>query len=322
MLRILALMGLLVGFSAAANPDFDAYLQQLRQQAQAQGISEATLNDAFSRIAYVEKSVSLDRAQPERKTKLYVEDYLTRVVPASKVFAGQQQLNKHRALLTEIGAKYGVQPRFIVALWGIETNFGGYTGNFGTLSVLATLAYDGRREQLFRENFLAALEIIDQGHISAAKMRGSWAGAMGQVQFMPKSFLAYAVDYDGDGRKDIWGSMPDAFASAANYLATVGWNGSQTWGRQVQVPTNLSAEVLGLEPEKRRDLSQWQALGVRRVGGSALPQQADMQANLVMPDSRDGRGYLAYDNYRVLMDWNRSTYFVTSVGYLADQLRD
>ncbi len=220
-------------------------------------------------------------------------------------------------LLTKIGHEYGVQPRFIVALWGIETNFGKLTGHFPLISSLTTLAWEGRREAFFKAQLFDALRILEQGHVTPAAFKGSWAGAMGQVQFMPSSFLKFAVDQDGDGRKDLWGNLADVFGSAANYLHQNGWQEEQTWGRRVQVPDSLAPALLGLETKK--PLSAWQALGVRQHDGSPLPKVA-MQASLIRPDDVHGRSYLAYDNYRVLRHWNRSHYFVVAVGTLADRI--
>ena len=210
-----------------------------------------------------------------------------------------------------------MQPRFIVALWGIETNFGKLTGTYPLISSLATLAWDGRREDFFKGQLLDALRIIEQGHVTPSAFKGSWAGAMGQVQFMPSSFLKYAVDQDGDGKKDLWGNLADVFGSAANYLQQNGWHGDETWGRQVKLPEGLDPALLGLE--QTRQLSAWQALGVRQLDGSPLPG-VEMQASLVRPDGAKGRAYLAYPNYLVLRHWNRSHYFVVAVGTLADRL--
>jgi len=220
-------------------------------------------------------------------------------------------------LLTKIGREYGVQPRFIVALWGIETNFGKITGHYPLISSLSTLAWDGRREAFFKGELFDALRILEQGHVNPAHFKGSWAGAMGQVQFMPSSFLRYAVDQDGDGKKDLWGNLADVFGSAANYLSQNGWREDQTWGRRVRVPERLDPALLGLDT--RKSLATWQALGVRQQDGSPLPA-VDMQASLIRPDDIHGRSYLAYDNYRVLRHWNRSPYFVVAVGTLADRI--
>ncbi|WP_028115544.1 lytic murein transglycosylase [Ferrimonas senticii] len=301
---------------AAEQPSFESYVAQLKVEAKQNGISDATINSAFDGIKLFKRAIAADRSQPEHKKTL--DTYLPQAVPQWKVEKAIKLYNEHLPLLTEIGEKYGVQPRFIVALWGIETNFGSYTGNYSVVGATTSLAYEGRREAFFKKQLFAALEIIEAGHISADKMKGSWAGAMGQTQFMPTSFLSYAEDYDGDGRKDIWGTLPDVFASAANYLQNVGWDPDKTWARQVSVTSEIAEEVKGLKVKK--SLAEWQQLGVRKWDGGDLPN-ADIEASLVYPDDESGRIYLAYSNYDALMRWNRSNYFAVAVGYLSDRIK-
>jgi membrane-bound lytic murein transglycosylase B len=238
-------------------------------------------------------------------------------VPDWKIQQARDAYRDNYQLLQKIGKEYGVQPRFIVALWGVETNFGRLTGKHYVISSLTTMAYEGRREELFKKQLFAALTILEQGHITQDKFIGSWAGAMGQVQFMPTSYLNYAVDYDGDGKKDIWNTPGDVFASAANYLRTEGWDGKETWGRQVKLPAGFDVSLAGIKQQK--SLAEWQALGVRKYEGDDLPN-ADIQASLVIPDDENGRVYLAYNNYKVLMHWNRSYYFATAVSYLSERI--
>ncbi|RUO79572.1 lytic murein transglycosylase [Pseudidiomarina taiwanensis] len=296
---------------------FFEYVNQIKQEARAAGYSEETLEKAFAEAKFYQRSIKADKNQPE--FKLTLDTYLPRAVPEWKSKKAIELYNEHRELLEKIGAEYGVQPRFIVALWGIETNFGGYTGGFDVVSALTTMAYEGRREEFFKKQLWHALTIIEEGHIDVAQMKGSWAGAMGQTQFMPSSFMSYAVDYDGDGRKDIWGSLGDVFASAANYLKSVGWRDDVTWGRQVQLPVDFDQELAGLKVKK--SLAEWQQLGIRRLDGTDLPQRDDIEAAVVIPDDEKGRVYLAYANYDALMRWNRSHYFVAAVGYLSDRIR-
>ncbi|WP_287145891.1 lytic murein transglycosylase [Aeromonas sp.] len=298
-----------------ASPDFYAYVAGLKQQALAAGIKPETVAAAFANIRVIEPAIKHDKNQPE--FKLTLDSYIPRAVPQWKVNQAKALYRQHLPLLTKIGAEYDVQPRFIVALWGIETNFGKLTSTYPLISSLATLAWDGRREDFFKGQLLDALRIIEQGHVTPSAFKGSWAGAMGQVQFMPSSFLKYAVDQDGDGKKDLWGNLADVFGSAANYLQQNGWHGDETWGRQVKLPEGLDPALLGLE--QTRQLSAWQALGVRQLDGSPLPG-VEMQASLVRPDDAKGRAYLAYPNYLVLRHWNRSHYFVVAVGTLADRL--
>ncbi|MBL28939.1 MAG: lytic transglycosylase [Rhodospirillaceae bacterium] len=294
---------------------FEAWLVDLRTEARGLGIGEATLDAALAGVEPIPRVIELDRKQPE--STMTAAQYLDRVVSDARISAGRKQLAQHRRQLEEVGAKFGVQPRYIVALWGIETNYGGYTGNFSVVASLETLAYDGRRSSFFRGELLKALQILDQGHITPAAMIGSWAGAMGQSQFMPSSFMNYAVDYDGDGRRDIWGTTGDVFASIANYLAREGWQDDQTWGREVRLPANFDQGLIGYDTTKR--LSEWQALGVRRADGGDLPTR-DLPGSIVQPDGAGTRAWVVYDNFRTILKWNRSTYFGLAVGRLSDAL--
>ena len=315
---VLPLLFLATGYAIAADAqeeDFAAWLTDFRQAALSEGISSETLDAVLPGLTFRARVVELDRRQPEG-TLTYAE-YLSRVLPPARVNRGKRLLRKHRALLTEIGDAYGVQPRFIVALWGIESDFGRVTGGFPVLDSLATLAFDGRRGEFFRGQLLEALRIVDDGHIQPDKMLGSWAGAMGQSQFMPSSFQQFAVDHDGDGRRDIWGTLPDVFASAANYLAKAGWKHDQTWGRRVRLPEGLDLDLKGLEVTK--SLPEWQALGVRRSNGEDLPTR-QLTASLILPGGPGGPAFLTYLNYRVLLKWNRSHYFATTIGQFADLL--
>jgi len=292
------------------------YVENLKTEAISLGIDEAIVNSAFDKAEFLHRSVKSDKQQPEFKMTL--DTYIPRAVPDWKVDQAREAYKKHYHLLQKIGNEYGVQPRFIVALWGIETNFGKLTGKNYIISSLATMAYEGRREALFKKQLFAALTILEEGHITQDKFIGSWAGAMGQVQFMPTSYLNYAVDYDGDGKKDIWNTPADVFASAANYLKTEGWNNRETWGRQVQIPKNFNVKLAGID--KHKSLAQWQALGVRRFEGENLPN-VNLNASIVIPDDKNGRIYLAYNNYKVLMHWNHSYYFATAVSFLSEHIK-
>ena len=232
-----AVAGASISISAFANeqkPSFEQYIAQIKQEAVSKGYSEQFIDNAFANVTFHQRAVKADRNQPERVETL--DTYLPKRVPDWKVQRARKLFKENQELLVKVGDEYGVQPRFIVALWGLETNFGRIMGNYNVVSALSTLAYEGRREAFFKKQLFAALQILDEGHIKVENMKGSWAGAMGQNQFMPTSFLAYAVDGDGDGKKDIWGNKADVFASMANYLKTEGWNDDLTWGRQVQLP--------------------------------------------------------------------------------------
>lgn len=310
---VAAVLVLAVAVPAHAASDFRQWLEALAEDARAQGISDDTIQAALLGVEPIPRVIELDRSQPE--FTLTFEQYIQRVVPAGRIKRGRVLYDRHRDLLERIGEQYGVQPRFIVALWGIETDFGRLTGGFDVIPALATLAYDGRRGEYFRGELMHALKILDEGHITPEAMSGSWAGAMGQCQFMPSSFVKYAVDHDGDGRRDIWGSTADVFASAANYLAAEGWKGDERWGREVRLPKGFDRQLLGLEV--RKPLAEWRDLGVRRADGGPLPVVAGMQGSLLQPDE-GGRVFIVYDNFRTLLSWNRSNYFALAVGLLAD----
>ncbi|MFZ5791934.1 MAG: lytic murein transglycosylase [Pseudomonadota bacterium] len=295
--------------------EFTAWLDGVRRDALARGISAGTLDSAFASLAYNYDVIALDRSQPE--STITFADYLTRVVSDGRIQEGRALLAQYRPQVAEIGRRYGVQPRFIIALWGIESNYGRQQGDFRVVEALATLAFDGRRSDYFRQELMAALEILEHHDVTAGNMLGSWAGAMGQCQFMPSSYLRFAVDVDGDGRRDIWNSIPDVFGSIANYLAGYNWRADETWGREVRLPASLDPTLVSIDTEK--PLEEWKRLGLRRTDGGELPVAA-LAASLIRPDGDSGPAFLVYPNYRAILKWNRSTYFATAVGTLADRL--
>lgn len=301
--------------AVADKPAFDVWLRELQREAAEKGIGKATIDSALVGLKPIPRVIELDRRQPE--FTLTFQQYMDRVVPQSRVEKGKQRLNENRALLDRISKKYGVQARFIVAFWGIETDFGRVTGGFPVIAALATLAYDGRRSSYFRKELMYALEIVDRGHIGAKEMVGSWAGAMGQAQFMPSSFKSFAVDGDGDGRIDLWTNKADVFASAANYLARSGWKGDETWGRPVKLPEGFDTGAVGAKV--RKPITAWQAMGVRRLDGGDLPKR-DLKAAIVLGDGKTGPAFLVYDNYHTILKWNRSVFFAVAVGSLADRI--
>ncbi len=309
---------------------FNEYVVTLKKRALAEGFSQSFIDESFINVTFHQRAVVADRSQPEIKETL--DTYLPKRIPKWKVEKARALYSKHRELLKQVEREYRVQPRFIIALWGLETNFGSFTGNYNVISALATLAYEGRREAFFTKQLMAALTILQQGHIDIDNMKGSWAGAMGQNQFMPTSFLAYAVDGNGDGKKDIWHDKADIFASMANYLQKEGWDPDITWGRQVRLPPGFDYSLaipkntggrknwLKAWRNKEKNMTQWQDLGLTRMDGSRLPN-VDLKAALVIPDNENGRVYLAYNNYKSLMHWNLSYYFVSSVGHLSDNIK-
>ena len=311
---------LLLGVSAYAEPrnpkeGFSAWVETVKKDAKKFGIGDQTIRKLDS-LNYVDKVVSLDNNQPF-KTRSFAW-YKENIVPKSRIEKGRKLLKKHHKILQKISQKYGVQPRFIVALWGIESNFGTNMGNYSIPDALATLAYDGRRREFFTKELLHALSIIDQGHADFNSMKGSWAGAMGQTQFMPSSFTELAVDYDKDGKRDIWNTQSDVFASIAHYLSKRGWDPETTWGRRVQTPTSTKSSWFGRRTQKT--LKEWDQLGVTSYNGRRLPlSRGTLPASLIQPDDNDASDqYLVYDNYNTLLKWNRSLYFATAVGLLSD----
>ncbi len=318
-MRLLALLLLpLLVFAAAdaaAEPEFEVWLEGVRAEALTNGVRRETVEAALAELAPIPRVIELDRRQPEGV--LSYDQYMTRVIPDSRVQRGRELLAQHRPLLEEVASRYGVPAPYMVALWGIETGFGRHTGGFSVIAALATLAHDGRRSDFFRNELMNALRILDEGHIGLDEMVGSWAGAMGQCQFMPSSFVNFAVDHDGDGHKDIWSTQADVFASTANYLTNSGWQADQDWGFEVRIPDGLDPALVGTGVMK--GLAEWQALGVRRYDGSDLPNHG-ADAQLIMPEDVAGPAFLVHDNFETILKWNRSTFFALAVGQLADRI--
>lgn len=311
----LALFALPAWSAADTGEDFRAWLAGLRQDVLARGISETTLEIALRDLQPVERVVELDRRQPEFVDTFV--SYLDRRVNDQRIRAGRERLRAHRDLLRGIQTQYGIPPQYLVAFWGLETNYGATLGGHPTLAALATLAFEGRRGDFFRNELLEALAILEAGHIPPEAMVGSWAGALGQMQFMPSTFRAYAVDADGDGRKDLWNSLPDALASAANYLAGLGWKNGEVWGREVRLPKDFDWREARLDNTK--SVKDWAALGVRRADGRPLPR-SDQEGAILLPQGYAGPAFLVYDNFRRIFAWNRSANYALAVGLLADRL--
>lgn len=303
-------------FALAQSQDFATWLAALRAEALQRGIRPQTLDAALVDVKPIPRVIELDRKQPE-KTLTYTQ-YMPRVLSHKRKRQGRQNLRKYQTLLNKIGTTYGVPPAVIVSLWGLETSYGRITGGYPVIAALATLAYDGRRSAFFRQELLNALRILDEGHITPQGMIGSWAGAMGQNQFMPSSFLSRAVDYDGDGRRDIWTTLGDVFASTANYLSRAGWKHDEPWGQRVTLPPGFDTGVHGLGT--RKTLASWHALGIRQADGSALPA-VPRQGSLLLPEGSQGPAFLVYNNFRTILKWNRSYYFAFAVGQLADHVQ-
>ncbi|PJG85881.1 lytic murein transglycosylase [Conservatibacter flavescens] len=318
--------------------NFDDYVQFLKAKAAGQGVSASTLNRQ-NNIRYIQKAVDLDRQQAGRAARRDpskppvinpngVTNYLNRVLTQNKVDVAERRYWEQLPALENASKKLGVQKSYLMALWGMESSFGYYQGNYDVLSVLATLAFDGRREALFSKEFINAMKMLERDHIQREKMLGSWAGAMGQTQFMPTSYLTYAADGNNDGEKDIWKNHYDVFASIATYLSTVGWDDKLPWGVEVTLIQPMDLNESGIENNKKRKWRDWQNKGVALKHNSAKElekltalssQNADLW--LVRPDKEAGRAFLVSNNYRTLLNWNRSNYFAVSIGMFADRIQ-
>lgn len=313
--KFLFLLAVLATFPAHAQTGFDDWLAAFRQEAAAQGISAATLDAALTGITPVERVVQLDRGQPEFLQTF--TGYLgVRVTPA-RVEQGRERLAEHAALLDAVEAQYGVPKAVLVAFWGLETNYGSFKGNLNVPVSLATLAWEGRRSAFFEAQLLDALRIIDAGHVAAVDMNGSWAGAMGHMQFMPSTYRAYAMDGDGDARIDLWQSIPDALHSGANYLKRAGWRAGEPVTIEVQPPQDFDWRRASIA--NRLPVAQWAALGVLPVDGSPLPAVAGRSA-IVLPQGWQGPAFMVFDNFDVVMRWNRSVNYALAVAQLAKQI--
>jgi membrane-bound lytic murein transglycosylase B len=314
----LAISLLLPGSGLAGSSEEAAFahcIDNLSLRAQSEGISSGVIEASLGQARYQARVIELDRQQPEFTTTF--ADYLNRRVTEQRVEQGRALLAEHRTLLDRVAREYGVPAQYLVAFWGLETNYGSFFGRMPVISSLATLACDERRSRYFSAELMSALRIIEEGSIDFERMEGSWAGAMGHVQFMPSVFLRYAVDYDRSGRRDLWGSLPDAMASAANFLSQIGWETGWRWGREVRLPEGFDYSLAGRD--QRRHLAEWTRMGVMRADGGALGA-ADIEAALLVPAGHQGPAFLVYDNFDVIMRWNRSEYYAISVGHLADRI--
>jgi membrane-bound lytic murein transglycosylase B len=308
--------GLLASSMAfAQDNDFSQCKARISERAAAENLPQWIVQDVVANLDIQPRVIELDRNQPEF-TQTF-GDYLGKRVTTFRVMQGRLLLSQYGDLLNELTNTYGVPGRYLVAFWGLETNFGSYLGNMSTLNSLATLACDQRRSEFFTSELIHAFHILIDNDIDPEEMRGSWAGAVGHTQFMPSSYRRYAVDGDGDGIIDLWNSVPDALTSAANFLQSLGWHAEERWGREVRLADNFPFEQAGLR--NRKPLREWQSLGVTQISGRPLPLE-DMQAAVLVPSGHEGPAFLIYDNFDVIMRWNRSESYALSVGYLADRI--
>jgi len=293
-----------------ADAGFQRFVQGLWPAAKARGVSRATFDEAFRGVEPDAKIVALTRKQSEFVRPIW--DYIEGSISAQRLKRGQEMAAEWSKTLGMVEKAYGVPRSVVLGVWGMETNFGSFTGSIYAVRALATLAYTGYRGDFFREELLTALQILEQDHVDRSRMLGSWAGAMGQTQFMPSSFMKYAVDGNGDGVRDIWSSVPDAMASTANYLRQQGWEPGLPWGFEVQLPKGFDFRHL------KQNFAQWQALGLRRVDGKAMPRAGE--ASLFLPGGADGPAFLVTRNYDVIKTYNSSDAYAMGVAHLGDRL--
>ena len=314
----ITMLSLLVFFVSplfsAEQKNWNEWLRDIKQEARDHGIAPNLIESAFADIHEPSRQVkSLSRSQPEHR--LTFTKYLNTRADKYRVAMGRKNYQKNKPLLDEVGQAFGVDPCFIVSFWGMETSYGTYMGDFPVIKSLVTLAYVSKRSEFFRKELFIALNILNEGHVSLKDFKGEWAGASGQPQFLPSSWVKYAVDYDKDGRKDIWESKADVFASIANYMKMNGWKTDEPWAIHVKLPTSFDKNLLGKTIVK--PTSEWNTLGVRTESGQALPHQ-ELEASLVQPNG--GPVFLAYPNYKMILRYNNSIYYAGAIGYMADKI--
>ncbi|GMM69620.1 lytic murein transglycosylase [Alteromonas sp. MTD1] len=301
--------------SVNANDNFATCTADLANKAKEEGVSQTTIDTLFPSLVHQDRVIELDRSQPE-----FVQTfpgYFSKRVTQWRTDKGKEMYAKHKDLLHKLSDKYGVPPHYLLAFWGLETNFGSYKGKMPVLDSLATLACDKRRSQYFTQEFLVAVKLMEREKLTREEMIGSWAGAMGHTQFMPSAYTHYAIDGDGDGQINLWASEEDALSSAANFLANLGWEAGYRWGREVQLPDDFNFQLSGYK--NRQPLSEWNEKGVKKANGNALGE-GDTSAYVIVPAGHEGPAFIAYKNFRVIMRWNNSEFYAIAVGVLADRI--
>ena len=301
---------------STVNLGFQHWIESFRNRALAQGISPAVFDAAFREVRYDTDAIARDRNQSEFVKPIW--EYLDSAASETRIANGRAALAEHAALLDAIEARYGVDKEVVVAIWGLESAYGSHRGSTNIIDALATLAYDGRRGKLFESQLIAALKILQSGDTDARHMTGSWAGAMGHTQFMPTSYLDYAVDFTGDGKRDIWSDDPaDALASTAAYLARFGWKKGQPWGVEVALPQSFDARLA--DRRVMQMPSQWSAMGVRDMDGRGVPDYG--RAAILLPAGARGAAFMIFDNFKVIERYNAADAYVIGVGHLSDRLK-
>ena len=301
----------------AASAAFERWVERLWPQARAKGVSRAMFRSAFKGVSPDPEVLKRAEHQPEFVKPVW--DYLASAVSPERIANGRVKLRQHGKLLASIEARYGVDRHILLAIWGMETSYGAFRGKKNVIRSLATLGFQGSRQKFGRSQLLAALQILQRGDVTPARMTGSWAGAMGHTQFIPTTYNAYAVDYTGDGRRDIWGSIADALASTGNYLKVSKWRPGETWGYEVRLPRGFNYALSGRKTVKT--LAQWRALGVMRAKGRTFPRPDD-RASIILPAGAKGPAFAMLNNFRSILRYNNATSYALAVGHLADRIRN
>lgn len=299
----------------ATNAEFQQWIVSFKQEARKQGISPNTLDKSFKGVTLNQRVLELDAKQPEFFQTFW--QYFEARVTETRINKGTELLKQHQQLLDQVAQKYGVPGRFLIAFWGMETNYGSYTGKMPIIESLATLAYNPRRSEFFTKQLINALQIVEKGFVQPEQMYGSWAGAMGQTQFMPYNYLTYSVDGDADGKVNLWDSLPDVFHSSGNFLKNLGWKAEENWGREVKLPQNFDYQLA--DGKTKQPLSYWKQQGITLADGRALPN-AELEAALLLPSDYRGPAFLVYHNFFVIKRWNMSNSYALAVGHIADRL--
>jgi lytic murein transglycosylase len=315
---VLALVALVLSLGAARATDeagFRAWIDAFKAEARQQGVSQATLDRAFAPVKFNARIIELDSAQPEFVKPIW--EYIASVITDDALKKARQKLKEHAALLARVQQRYGVPPEYIVAIWRIESGFGANFGSFNVIEALATLAYAGRRQDFWKSELIAALRMVESGEVPLERLVGSWAGAMGHTQFMPSGYLKMAVDFDGNGKRDLWASLPDVFASTANHLVVGGWKGNAPFGVEVRLPANFPYE---LSETQRQPAAEWAKLGITLADGRPLPGWTGETA-ILLPAGHKGPAFLVNENYRALLDYNNAAAYALSLGLFAERLR-
>lgn len=299
---------------ANAQIPWSVWVQQLRQEAVSQGVNPVLFDNIFKGMAPDTRVLHFDRTQPEKR--ITFNQYRKSRIDAFRIKLGVSEYKRNQQILNVIAEHYGVNPCFILAFWGIESSYGRFKGSFPVIKSLASLAYNSPRADFFRSELLVALQIVNDGHVSLGDFKGEWAGASGNPQFLPTSWKRYAVDYDGDGHKDIWNSLPDTFASIANYMKINGWQTGEPWAIEVDLPANFPTELTTQKVQKT--VAEWVQMGIKPAYGFQLPANQTLLAKIVQPYG--GPAFMAFKNFSMIMRYNNSTFYAGSVGYLADSI--